>query len=649
MKQNKGLKLFISYSHEDEEPYIEEFKKHLAPLRDNGLIEEWYDRKITAGEDYQSKIDNNLENADIICLLISANFLSSESCKKEKKQALELRRKKGISVIPIILSCCGWLDVNDISKLLALPTDGKPVEEFQNRDKGWHDVYNGLKRVIHQEIKIKQLRIKKEFEKFLQDTELLKKAHPQKERVILDDIFVHLELDKYDELKEYKGKISTKELLDNIIDYSKIVISGEDQSGKTTICKVLFNELRKRNLVPVYICAKRDRLEGKLENKIAKAFQKQYEEVTISEISQERIIPIIDDFHYARKKEKHLSDLASYPHCIIIIDDIFSLNIRDERLIADFSYFRINELKPSLRYELIKKWVSLRDHEIGDLEIYKSIDERIELINSVLGKNIGKGILPAYPFFILSAIVTYETFAVPLDREITSQGYCYQALIYFYLRKQDVANDEIDVYINFLTELAFYLYKQKKYELPPDNFASFMNSYLEKFNLPIEQAVLLKKLTVIVSKDSFNNYSFRYPYIYYFFVAKYLAENTTNCEVIKEVEKIMNNLHVDENAYIAIFMVHHSKNVNILDKLKINARCLFDRYAPATLTKEETKFFDEQANIIVKATLPPPAITPEKKRTEIVKIQDEIEQSMNGKEEDFKEDDSLERELRRAI
>jgi hypothetical protein len=69
------LKIFISYSHRDE-THIEEFRKHLQPLKDSGLVEEWYDRRILAGEDYEKEINNNLEDADIICLFISANFLS---------------------------------------------------------------------------------------------------------------------------------------------------------------------------------------------------------------------------------------------------------------------------------------------------------------------------------------------------------------------------------------------------------------------------------------------------------------------------------------------------------------------------------------------------------------------------------------------
>lgn len=658
MEQNNKLKLFIGYSHQDnldDNSYIERFKNHIAPLKDNGSIEEWYDREILPGEDYQNEIDNNLEDADIICLFISANFLSSENCKREKKKALELRKKKGIPVIPIIVSPCGWTDDKDISKLLALPTDGKPISSFQDRNKAWQVVYIGLKRLIEKEVRIKQLRITGEFESFLQDTEILTKAHSQKERVFLDDVFVSPELDKYDDLREYEEKISAEELLRNLLDYPKILIAGEDQSSKTTLCKMIFKELRKKNFIPLYVSDKKTRFAGKIENKILRSFHEQYEGVDINEIDKERIIPIIDDFHFAKNKEKHIKDLSKYSYCIVLVDDIFSLNTKDEKLIGSFVHFKIREFKPSLRYELIKKWVSLTDKQVRGIytenNLYQNIDRTTELIDSTLGKIIGRGIMPAYPFFILSAIVTYETFAMPLDQEITSQGYCYQAFIYFYLRKQGVRNDEIDIYINFLTELAFYFYREKKHELFPDDFTSFIKGYVEKYNLPIKQKTLLKNIRQIVSEDSFNNYSFQYPYLYYFFVAKYLAEHIEDSEIKKEIKEIMNNLHVNENAYIAIFIAHHSRNISILEGLKANAVCLFNKCKPATLTKDEVEFFDEQSDIIVKAVLPPANETPEKERVNRLKNQDKLEQSQEDIEqkEDTDKEDYLETELRRAI
>lgn len=650
MEQNKKLKLFISYSHKDEKPYIDDFKKHIDILKDKGLIEDWYDRKILAGEDFQNKINNNLEDADIICLFISANFLSSSSCKKEKEKALELRKKKGISVIPIILSHCEWLDEEDIPKFLALPNDGKPISKFEDQDEAWHDVYEGLKKVVEKEVKFKKLKITEEFESFLQDTEMLTKAHSEKERVLLDDIFTPPDLDKLNDLGEYE-EISSEELFKNLLDYPRIVIAGENQSGTTTLCKVMFKELRKMNFVPVYVSDEKGQFRGSIENKILYSFHKQYDNdgFDIKEIDKERIIPIIDDFHFAKNIEKHVKDLSVYPRCILIVDDIFSLNIEDEKLLGSFTRFRINEFKPALRYELIKKWRRLTDKEIRDID-YRDIDRTTELIDSTLGKTIGKGIMPAYPFFILSTIVTHETFAMPLDQEITSQGYCYQAFVYFYLRKQGVRNDDIDTYMNFLTEFAFYFYKEKKYELFSDDFTSFMKSYLETYYLPIEQKILLKNIGLIVSADSFNNYSFRYPYLYYFFVAKYLAENLEKEGIKEEIEKILNNLHVNENAYIAVFISHHSRNIGILDIVERNVRCLFDKYEPATLIKDEVKFFDEQVDKIITPSLPSVDTTPEKERKERLKTQDNLEQSQNAEEqEDSDKEDSLERDLRRAI
>jgi len=651
LKQNQKLKLFISYSHSDETD-IEQFKKHITPLKDKGLIEEWYDRKILPGKDFQDDIDNNLEDADIICLFISTNFLSSTACKREKKNALDLKKKKGILVVPIIISPCGWLDDDDLSKLLALPTDGQPVSNFPNKDNGWFDVYQGIKRIIEKESIFKQLKIRKEFEQnFLQSTDMLAKAHSQKERVILDDIFVYPELDEYTDLYEYK-KINSRELLDNILDYPKIVIVGETLSGKTTLCKVIFNVLREKNFVPVYICDKKEKeFKGRIDNMIFRSYQEQYEGVDISEINKEKIVPIIDDFHFAKNKEKHLEYLANnFSHCILIVDDIFSLNIKDQKLFTSFSYFRIKEFKPSLRYELVEKWRLLTDKtSINVNNNYKEIDKTVKLVDSTLGKIIGKGVMPSYPFYILSTMSIYDTYYVPLDQEITSQGHCYQALIYFYLIKQGVKNEEIDIYYNFLTEFAFYLFREKKYELSFDEFESFMEKYLDDYNQPIKQEILLNNLCQVIFVDSFNNYSFCYPYLYYFFVAKYLVENFEDDRIQREIEKIMNNLHVDENAYIAIFIVHHSKNTKILEEIELNTLVLFDKYKPATLTTDEVKLFDQQADIIFKACLPVNN-TPEKERRELMEFKDATEQlKENAEQSNLDNDDVLEIELRRTI
>lgn len=406
MAQNERLKLFISYSHLDER-HANDLIKHIAPLKNNGLIEHWYDRKIIVGQDFQGTIDNNLENADILCLLISADFLVSGACMKEKKNALELKNKKGIAVVPVILSACGWLDDKEISPLLALPTDGMPVSTFTDSATAWNNVYNGLKGVIEHVNKIKQLNIAESFSSFLHNTELLAKAHSQKDKVLLEDIFVYPELIKYDDAGEYQKKDSSEKLICDFSDYPKILIAGEDQSGKTTLCKKFFIELRKKNYVPLYISDKLIQESGNMETKISKSYKKQYSEgVPIEDIDRKRIVPIIDDFHLAKHKEKYIGDLSSYGHQVIFVDDIFSLNFKDDNIVKSFTNFKIMEFIPSLRNQLIKKWMYLTDKNNNvshnGNEIYEGIDHTTELVNNALGKVIGSGIMPAYPFFILS-------------------------------------------------------------------------------------------------------------------------------------------------------------------------------------------------------------------------------------------------------
>ena len=656
MSETNQLKLFISYSHADEDR-IDEFRKHTAPLKNNGLISEWYDRKITAGQNFRGEIDNNLEDADIICLFISANFLSSRECIKEKTDAIELKRKKGISVIPIILSDCGWLDDRDISPLLALPTDGKPISQFKDSHAGWNSVYEGLKFVLQQETTIRRIEISEQFRSFLQNTELLAKAHSRREEVLLDDIFVYPELARYDDLREYEKTESSKKLLENFRDHPKILLAGEDQSGKTTLCKKFYIELRKKNFIPIYLSDKKNNYLGKIENKISEAFQEQYgSETSLEEIGTSRVVPLIDDFHFAKYRERLIEALSPYDYQIVVVDDIYSLNFRDEDLTRSFEHFKIEEFTPSQRNALIEKWGQLTATDYSGSansnKKYQHIDRTTELVNSALGKTIGGGIMPAYPFFILTVISTHETFSKPLDQEITSQGYCYQALIYVYLIKQGVKNDDIDTYVNFLTELAFYLYESKKYELSANDFDVFRSTYKDRYNLPIKEETLLSNLqkTNIFSADTFNNYSFSYPYLYFFFVAKYLAEHLD--EHKETIRPIINNLHKNDNAYITIFLSHHSKNIFVLDEIISIASSLFEKFSPFTLTRSEIGFFDNQTNIIAQAVLPLADNMPERERKQDLSIRDKLEE-LNENEDIDKEveedEDELIRELRRSI
>ena len=220
----------------------------------------------------------------------------------------------------------------------------------------------------------------------------------------------------------------------------------------------------------------------------------------------------------------------------------------------------------------------------------------------------------------------------------------------FYLTKQGVKSDDIDTYLNFLTEIAFYFFDNKKSELTADDYEDFISFYKDEYNLPISEATLISNLhkTNIFSADDFNNYSFSYTYLYYFFIAKYLAENLHKNK--KKIISIINNLDINDNAYIAIFLSHHSKDNFILERIISIASTLFEQNSPLTLTSTELSFFDDQIDMIVQAIFPNTVHMPEQERENDLIVQDKLEELNQTREMDDTEDDDDEmRDLRRSI
>lgn len=143
---SRPLNVFVSYAHEDEE-LCHQLLKHLTQLQRDG-VEGWYDRQISGGAEWVGAIDEHLNTADIILLLISTDFLASKYCYDvEMKRALERQEEDHARVVPVILRPCDWKN-SPFVKFNVLPTDGKAVVDWKTLDHGFLNVVEGLRRVI---------------------------------------------------------------------------------------------------------------------------------------------------------------------------------------------------------------------------------------------------------------------------------------------------------------------------------------------------------------------------------------------------------------------------------------------------------------------------------------------------------------------
>jgi len=149
-------------------------------------------------------------------------------------------------------------------------------------------------------------------------------------------------------------------------------------------------------------------------------------------------------------------------------------------------------------------------------------------------------------------------------------------------------NDEIDAYYNYMVLLANLFYEKGIHEITRDDFVNFhiwfchdefkvSSSFMNFINFDILVANLLN---VSILEKNNDTYKFKYRYVYYFSVAKHLSDNLSKEEIKEKIRTMCKNLHVQENANIFMFIIHHSKDAFIINEILLNAKAIFPRVEP---------------------------------------------------------------------
>jgi len=139
--------VFISYAHKDRK-LRDELATHLSNLRNQGVISDWFDGDIPPGTEWKPQIMDRLQSAQIILLLISADFMASKFCYSiELKDAIARHDAKQARVLPIVLRPTDW-EGAPFAKLQMLPSEARPVSAWSSRDAAFKDVVEGIRRAI---------------------------------------------------------------------------------------------------------------------------------------------------------------------------------------------------------------------------------------------------------------------------------------------------------------------------------------------------------------------------------------------------------------------------------------------------------------------------------------------------------------------
>ncbi|MCY4042545.1 MAG: TIR domain-containing protein [Candidatus Dadabacteria bacterium] len=607
-KKDDKLKIFHSYSHKDEE-FRKEFSKRLTTMRNNGLIDEWYDRKMNPGDILNQEIRDNLHKSDIFAFLVSSDFLSSKACMDELEEArIAMKNDNKKKLIPIILRPCDWQNNSTLKEHLALPKDGKSITQWDNTDEAWEDVRYGIERVVSG-VSLNDsssFPLNRSFVEELNDMGF-QPNHPRKSDINLKDLFIYPQVEKYipHELSEtINTPISSESIIhtENLTE-AKIAIEGTEQIGKTSLLKMLFLKLYQNNALPLFIKGGEIRNHN-IDTLIKKSYEKQYTGNAFekfSESKREKII-IIDDWHLMKineeERETVLQFLQSRSYGLIIsFNETYNLvanQLKKSKSTYAFDLYRIKPFGHVLRTNLIQRWLLIgnpQEYE-SSKEFLKTCDTYKDHIDLILGKSF----LPACPLFIVLILQMKENRTSQKDLHLTSYGHYYHFLILGSLGETaDIPNQQIDTYLNYLTELSYFIFTGEEKRISEEQIKDFHSKYSEMFSINISFKEIIDRLrkSSILHTDSSGLYSFKYEYIYYYFVAKYLADNISESQIQEIILSICSELHKKDYANIMIFVSHHTKNKFILDKIISNANNLYQNDIPADLSKEKISFMDD--------------------------------------------------------
>lgn len=122
------VKLYICYAPTDETA-LSYLEKCLRPWEIPGKIQLWHKGKISPGENHEQQIVTQLDQAQAIIILVSADLFAHEYYESiEMRHVLQRHHESKVHVIPVIVKAYNWQETF-LGKLEPLPKGGRPASQ----------------------------------------------------------------------------------------------------------------------------------------------------------------------------------------------------------------------------------------------------------------------------------------------------------------------------------------------------------------------------------------------------------------------------------------------------------------------------------------------------------------------------------------
>lgn len=466
----------------------------------------------------------------------------------------------------------------------------------------------------------------------------------------LSDFYVFPDLERTDQKNNDTDSFYDSEKLLSEKSFSTCIIEGENQSGKTSLLSMLYKRFIEDDKYPLLVDC--NNIKTTEVDKVLKIdFFNQYNGETIDfdrylQFDKTKKIVFLDNLHslsYNSKTIKRIiEDLENrFGKVIIITNTLYGLISKIEAEFEELVVFSLKPLGYKKRNKLIENYhrLSIPISTITEEILLERTKHSFSQVESILGDKL----MPSYPVFVLSILQTM-VYAKPTNYEQTSYGYCYHSLIHIALaNKAKVENENIDTYFNFLSEFALHLYKTHSGLFSEDVLKKFFEDYQKEYHVGISfdklKEALLDSMLIVIHDDEWK---FSYEYIYYFLIARKLAELINKEEGKNAIKYLCANLHKEKNANILIFIAHHTKDDFLIQEATFTAMMPFENIAPITLERHG-HFYDMIKDIVreISSDIIEGSSNPIESRNEMLESKDKNEKKIQKQKEEIEDNEGF--------
>lgn len=443
-------------------------------------------------------------------------------------------------------------------------------------------------------------RIQPAFQERLDDPGALIK-HPggqHKTTITLSDLYVYPDLKMMGIIgKKNQQSVSSRILLSNDNISDGVLIEGDEKTGCTSLLYQMYLHYHDKGFVPLYITgsslkkAKPHDLDQVIEMEVKSQYGREAF-LAFQQLQKSKKILLLDDFDGSPlKSPTHRADIICslnqrFGHVVLTVDEMFEMREMLEgdqtQTIHSMTHYKLKPFGYQLRSKLIQKWFRLGDDGRLDEGAFIAKCDRAERIMKAV---MTRAVIPKIPLYLLVLLQNMDS-DNNTDFKDSGLGDYYRYLLTDAFLNIGITQLKLTEMFQYSTQLAWEFHKLGKFALNDLELRRFNTAFSEKWHTVDFGKRITELLQARVLQERGEEYSFRYPYIYYYLKSMYLHENFNDPNIRCYIEKCCKHLYVRDHANTVLFLAHHNSDDFLLKSIADALHNIVKEYAPITFNND---------------------------------------------------------------